>query len=76
MFAAARLGARRVAAPPPPPRLLPPTSLPPPPAAMSLNIQQQIRDNSRDLSAYLKDLNAFTSDVKAKDEALTRKEVR
>ena len=42
---------------------------------MSLNIQQQIRDNSRDLSAYLQDLNAFTSDVKAKDEALTRKEV-
>jgi Meckel syndrome type 1 protein len=42
---------------------------------MSLNIQQQIRDNSRDLSAYLQDLNAFTSDVKAKDEALTREEV-
>lgn len=37
---------------------------------MSVNLQAQIRDNSRDLNAFLKDLNEWTGDVKEKDAAL------
>jgi tetratricopeptide (TPR) repeat protein len=37
---------------------------------MSVNLQQQIRDNSRELNDYLRDLSDWTGDVKEKDQAL------
>lgn len=37
---------------------------------MSVNLQQQIRDNSRELNDFLRDLNDWTGEVKEKDRAL------
>lgn len=42
---------------------------------MSIDLQQQIRDNSRDLNVFLRDLNTWTGEVKAKDEALSNGDV-
>ena len=44
------------------------------PRAMSINLQSQIRDNSRDLNAFLRDLNEWTGDVKEKDAALSSRQ--
>ena len=41
---------------------------------MSVNLQAQIRDNSRDLNAFLRDLNEWTGDVKEKDAALASRD--
>ena len=41
---------------------------------MSINLQSQIRDNSRDLNAFLRDLNEWTGDVKEKDAALSSRQ--
>ena len=43
---------------------------------MSVNLQAQIRDNSRDLNAFLRDLNEWTGDVKEKDAALSSRDAR
>ena len=43
---------------------------------MSVNLQAQIRDNSRDLTAFLRDLNEWTGDVKEKDAALASRDAR
>ena len=43
---------------------------------MSVNLQAQIRDNSRDLNAFLRDLNEWTGDVKEKDAALSSGDAR
>ena len=37
---------------------------------MSVNLKQQIRDNSRELNDYLRDLSDWTGAVKEKDRAL------
>ena len=42
---------------------------------MSIDLQQQIRDNSRDLNVFLRDLKTWTGEVKAKDEALSNGDV-
>lgn len=41
---------------------------------MSFNLQQQIRDNSRELNDFLKDLSEWTGEVKEKDRSLVKKD--
>lgn len=40
----------------------------------AVNLQQQIRDNSRELNDFLRDLNDWTGEVKEKDRALVKKD--